>query len=96
MKTFIYPAVFIKDNEDKIFRVLFPDLDISTDGMFVEEAYLYAKECLKAYFICAEKYEFDYNLPTDFEMVKKTAKLDEYVMLIDATITDKDIKTKQE
>lgn len=94
MKTFIYPAVFIKDNEDDIFRVLFPDLDISTDGTIVEEAYLYAKECLKAYFICAEKYEFDYNLPTDFELVKKTTKPDEYVMLIDATITDKDIKMK--
>lgn len=94
MKTFIYPAVFIKDSEDDIFRVLFPDLDISTDGTIVEEAYLYAKECLKAYFICAEKYEFDYNLPTDFEMVKKTTKTDEYVMLIDATITDKDIKMK--
>lgn len=94
MKTFIYPAVFIKDSEDDIFRVLFPDLDISTDGTIVEEAYLYAKECLKAYFICAEKYEFDYNLPTDFELVKKTTKPDEYVMLIDATITDKDIKMK--
>lgn len=92
MKTFIYPAIFIKDKEEENIKVFFPDLDISTDGDMVEEAYLYAKECLKAYFICVEKYDFEFNLPTDYETVNKTINKDEYLMLIDATITEKDLK----
>ena len=93
-KTFVYPAIFIKDKQkdEQHCTVLFPDLDITTDGNFMEEAYLYAKECLKAYFVCAEKYDFEYNLPSEFETKQKTTKSDECVMLIDTTITDKDLK----
>ncbi len=86
MKTFIYPAVFIKDEKEGLYKVFFPDLDITTDGTIMEEAFLYAKECLIAYFTYAEKYEMDYNLPTDFELVRSSLKNGEIAMLIDADI----------
>ena len=94
MKTYVYPAVFIKDEEENVYRVLFPDLELTTDGAIVEEAYLYARECLKAYFKYIEKYDLDFNLPTDFECVKKSARAEDYVMLIDAVIADNDKQKK--
>ena len=57
MKNYVYPAVFIKDKENDIYRVLFPDIELTTDGTVVEEAFLYAKEFLKAYFVYIEKYD---------------------------------------
>ena len=56
MKSFVYPAIFIKDKEDEMYRVLIPDLELTTDGAFMEEAYLYAKAMLKAYFSYIDKY----------------------------------------
>ena len=86
MKTFVYPAIFIRDEEDEVYRVLFPDLDITTDGAFMEEAFLYAKEVLKAYFAYIEKYDLDFNEPTDYEMIKKNCETSDIVMLIDAQL----------
>lgn len=91
MKSFVYPAVFIKDNEDDDYKVIFPDLDITTDGKFVEEAFLYAEELLKAYFVAIMKYDFDFNMPTDFARVRKSAKANDIVMLISAEVTKKDL-----
>lgn len=92
MKRYTYPAIFVKDREKDEFNVLFPDLEIVTDGKFVEEAYLYAKASLKAYFVYAEKYELDYNYPSPFEIVQKNADKNEYVMLVDAEIEEKDLR----
>ena len=92
MKSYIYPAIFIKDKEDNVYRVLFPDLEVTTDGAIVEEAYLYAKECLKSYFKYVEKYDLDFNMPTDFEDIKRSANPNDYVMLVDATLTKKDLQ----
>ena len=86
MKRFAYPAVFIKDKEMDIYRVFFPDLGLTTDGELVEEAFLFAKAALKEYFLYAEKFDLDYNLPSDYELVKSTCKPDELVMIIDAQI----------
>ncbi len=86
MKRFAYPAVFIKDREMDVYRVFFPDLGLTTDGDFMEEAFLFAKSALKEYFQYVEKFDLDYNLPSDFELVKKTCKPDETVMIIDAQI----------
>lgn len=88
MKNYIYPAIFIKDEEEKLYRVLIPDLDLTTDGSFIEEAYLYAKEMLKAYFTYIEKYDLDFNLPTDFERVKNSSEEGDVVMLIDAELKE--------
>jgi len=91
MKSFVYPAIFVKDSEDESYKVLFPDLEITTDGAFVEEAFLYAKELLKAYFVAIMKYDLDFNMPTDFDKVKKASKPSYLVMLISADVTKKDI-----
>ncbi len=92
MKSFVYPAIFIRDNDEDIYRVLFPDLELTTDGSFMEEAYLFAKEMLKTYFAYIEKYDLDFNQPTDFELVKKSCEEGDIVMLVDAEIetTEKD------
>ena len=92
MKGFVYPALFIKDKEEQIYRVLFPDLGLTTDGAFVEEAFLYAKEALRAYFVYVEKYELDFNMPSEFEPLRKCCKPNELVMLIDADVTKKDLQ----
>ncbi len=92
MKNYVYPAVFIKDKENDIYRVLFPDIELTTDGTVVEEAFLYAKEFLKAYFVYIEKYDLDFNAPTDFESVKKASNPEDYVMLIEASVSKKDLQ----
>lgn len=86
MKTFVYPAIFIKDEENEEYQVLFPDLELTTDGAFMEEAFLYAKEVLKTYFSYIEKHDLDFQEPTDFEMVKRTCEKNDVVMLIDAQV----------
>lgn len=92
MKSYTYPAVFIKDKENDEYKVIFPDLEITTDGKFVEEAFLYAKACLKEYFIYVEKYDLDFNMPSEFEFVKKASNNEDLVMLVDADVYDKEIK----
>ena len=86
MKSFIYPAVFMKDSEG-IERVIFQDLEL-TDGNLVEEAYLYAKECLTIYFTYCEKHNLEYNFPTDFEFIRSSLRKDEFAMLIQADIEE--------
>ena len=51
MKSYTYPAIFIKDQENDGYQVLFPDLEVTSKGEFIEEAFLYAKATLKAYFV---------------------------------------------
>lgn len=87
MKRFAYPAVFIKDKDMGMYRVFFPDLGLTTDGDFMEEAFLYAKSALKEYFLYVEKFDLDYNMPSDYEQVKSSCKPDETVMIIDAQIS---------
>lgn len=92
MKSFVYPAVFVKDKEENVYRVLFPDLELTTDGAFVEEAFLYAKEALKAYFVYVEKYELDFNMPSEFDLIYNKFSKNDVVMLIDADVTKKDLQ----
>ena len=90
MQRFLYPAVFYKVEDE--YKVLLPDANISTEGVVMEEAYLYAQEFLKAYLIYALKFDLDYNLPTDYDSIVKKLNKDETCMLIYVTLTDKDIK----
>jgi predicted RNase H-like HicB family nuclease len=87
MENFVYPAIFVKDEDEDVYRVLFPDLELTTDGAFIEEAYLYAKEVLKAYFVYIQKYDLDYNLPTDFEKIMSNCERKDIVMLVDAQVS---------
>lgn len=92
MKSYTYPAIFVKDEDNQEYKVFFPDLQITTDGRFLEEAYLYAKASLKAYFVYVEKYDLDYNLPTSFDEVKSTSPSGSQVLLVDADVYKKDLK----
>ncbi len=92
MQGYLYPALFYKDNEENLYRVYFPDIELSTEGAVMEEAFLYAKEFLKAYFVKVQQYDFDFNLPSSFEQVKATAPKDFNIMLIYAEVNKKDLK----
>ena len=92
MNSFIYPAIFVKDEINSGYKVLFPDLEITTDGAFVEEAFLYAEALLKAYFAYAIKYDLGYNLPSEFDKVNRKLGKNEFVMLIRARVSKKDIE----
>lgn len=92
MRKYAYPAVFMRDEEDGTYHVLFPDLELTIDSDKVEEAYMYAKASLKAYFVYCEKYDLDYNEPSDFEKVKNSCNKDELAMIVDVTVEDKDLK----
>ena len=83
---FLYPAIFMKDEEDGSCQVVFPDLNIYTDGKNISEAYLYAKDLLKVYFSYALKYETEYNKPTKLETLFPKCKPNETVMYIDAIV----------
>lgn len=91
MKYFVYPAVFVKDEEDDSYKVIFPDLEVTTDGAFVEEAFLYAQELLKAYFVAVMKYDLDFNMPTEFEKIQRNVKKGEHIMLISTEVSKNDI-----
>ena len=83
MKQFLFPAIFFKE-EDK-YVVLFPDLNITTDGETLEEAYLFAKDSLKVYCTYVVKFDLDLDMPTKFEEVKEHNPKD-IVMLVDCFV----------
>ena len=83
MKQFLFPAVFFE--EDGKYVVLFPDLNITTEGDSIEEAYLFAKDSLKVYCTYIVKYELDIGTPTKFEKVCKDNP-QKLVMLVDCFI----------
>ena len=84
-KQYLYPAIFVKDEEGE-YQVIFPDLDIFTDGANLTEAYLSAKELLRVYFSYVHKYEIEYNTPTKSEVLSKRCKANETVLLVDAYV----------
>lgn len=85
---FLYPAIFIGNEEDGSYQVIFPDLNIYTDGKNLSEAYLYAKDLLRVYFSYAVKYEVEYNLPTKLESILPKCKPNEMAMLVDAFVEE--------
>lgn len=90
MQQFIYPAIFYIDEEET--KVYFPDLDISVSGDNYDEAYLFAKELLKKYFLYVIKNELDFNFPSSFENVKSKCSSKEIPLLVDAIITSADVR----
>ena len=83
MKQFLFPAIFYK--EEGKYTVLFPDINITTDGETIEEAYLFAKDSLKVYFSYIEKFELDVDMPSKFDdIVEQNPK--DLVMLVDCFV----------
>lgn len=90
MQQFIYPAIFYVDGEET--HVYFPDLDISTSGENFEDAFLFAKDLLRVYFLYAVTNDLDFNLPSDFESVRKKCGEGQTAILIDAIVTAVDLR----
>ena len=84
MQQYVFHAVFIR-NEDESFSVVVPDLNITTDGNTIEEAYLYIKDYLRIFCEYAVKMDEDILMPTKYETICERFKKN-YVMLIDAVV----------
>ena len=81
---FLYPAIFIE--EEDLYQVIFPDLNIYTDGKDMSEAFLHAKDMLYVYFSYAMKYDTEFNKPTKLQNLATKCKENETVMYIDALV----------
>ncbi len=90
MRQFIYPAIFYFDEGET--KVYFPDLDISTSGDNYDEAFLFAKELLKVYFMYVLTNDLDFNFPSNFIDSTKRCGEKQKAMLIDVFVSDKDLK----
>ncbi len=88
MQQFIYPAIFYND-EDEV-KVYFPDLDISTSGVNYSEAFLFAKDLLRVYFLYVLANNLDFDFPSKIEDVK--CEKGQKTFFIDAIISPKDVK----
>ena len=54
---FVYPAYFVEGDSEVV--VSFPDLELVIEGDTYEEAFLFAKNYLKEFFIYSLKYDYD-------------------------------------
>ena len=84
MLQYVYPAVFLS-KDDGTYTAYIPDLNLSTDGDTIEEAYLFIKDYLLVYFKYALKLDEDIPMPTKFETILSKNK-NAIVMLIDAIV----------
>ena len=83
---YVYPAVFFKSEDE--YKVLIPDLNLTTEGANIEEAYLYAKDFLRAYCTYANKFDMEVEFPTKFEKIAEKYK-NAIPMLLSISIEDK-------
>lgn len=84
MYHYIYPAVFFH-NEDE-YQVFIPDLNLTTEGTTIDEAYLLAKDYLRAYCVYALKFGMEVEMPSPFDKIQAKYKDGGTVMLIDAIV----------
>ena len=89
MKQFLCPAIFFK--EDDKYVVLFPDLNITTEGDTVEEAFLFAKDSLKVYCSYVEKFDLDIETPTTYDKVCQKNP-NNLVMMVDCFVMPNGVK----
>ena len=87
MEQYIFPAVFFQEEGEDDYTVVFPDLNIFTDGKSLVEAFLFAKDYLKVYCTYAKKYELD--IPTPSKLTDIIARFPKAIcMLVDALIPE--------
>ena len=79
--TYVFPAIIGKEKNEKEYSVYFPDLDVATSGVDVEDAMVSAKELLGVVI---------YGLEQDKEKIPKASSIEslkvsrnEYITLID-------------
>ena len=81
---YLYPAIFIRDEENGSYQVVFPDLNIYTEAENLSVAYLAAKDLLKVFLSYAFRYDTDFNLPSRYEDILPRCKENETIMYVDA------------
>ncbi len=86
MQQFVFPAILYKDAENNGYTIVLHDLNICTEGVSVEDAFLRAKDFLEVYCRCALEYNGEVEPATKYADVKTDGK--NIVLLIDAEIRD--------
>ena len=85
MKLYVYPAVLSCEDDEYIITI--PDLSLCNIANSSEEAFLKAKESLKAYFDLAKRFETAVPFPSTYEqMCKKNPK--KKVVMLDVAINE--------
>ncbi len=87
---YAYPAIFFQDND--VTRVVFPDLNLTTDGKDLTEAFLFAKDLLRVYFTYVLKYDLEYNLPSKVEDLIAKCNNTEIGLIVDTFVDSKKVK----
>jgi len=85
MEQFVFPAVFFQEDGENDYTVVFPDLNIFTDGKTLVEAFLLAKDYLRVYCSYARKYHMGIDKPSKFLDISKKFP-NAICMLIDALV----------
>ena len=86
MQQFVFPAVLYKDAENNGYTIVLHDLNICTEGVSVEDAFLRAKDFLEVYCRCALEYNGEVEPAIKYIDVKTDEK--NIVLLVDAEIMD--------
>lgn len=86
---YIYTAVFFSRDDE--FQAIIPDLNLTTAGLSLDEAYILIKDYLRVYCTYAVKFDIEIEFPTAYNIIKEKYKDDEnaIVMLIDASVPKK-------
>ncbi|MGN0748111.1 MAG: type II toxin-antitoxin system HicB family antitoxin [Christensenellales bacterium] len=85
MQQYVFPAVFIRE-DDGTYTSYIPDLNLTSDGETIEEAYLFIQDFLSVYCSYAKKVgEEDSLVPTKYEKIADKNKK-HVVMLVDAYV----------
>ena len=66
MEQFIFPAVFFQEEDNTEYTVVFPDLNIHTEGKNLVEAFLFAKDYLRLFCSYARKYDIEIEQPSKY------------------------------
>ncbi len=86
MQQFVFPAILYKDLENRGYTIVFHDLNICTEGVTVEDAFLRAKDFLQVYCKCAIEYNGEVEQATKYADVETEPQ--NIVLLVDAEIKD--------
>ena len=83
---FVFPAILYRDLENRGYTIVFHDLNICTEGVTVEDAFLRAKDFLQVYCKCAIEYNGEVEQATKYADVETDSQ--NIVLLVDAEIND--------
>lgn len=89
MKLYVYPAVLSCEDDEYIITI--PDLSLRNIANSSEEAFLKAKESLKAYFDLAKRFESVVPFPSTYEQIcRKNPK--KKVVMLDVAVNEDSVQ----